>query len=117
MAIQTHTAAQNPLKTVYLSAATIASATLRATLRAALVAAPYLMSGPDADDLLNRLKATDLFIDTGILYMSDAGQVADNTMMVYVAGDKRFIRNNHYLLKIATVFADVPVILRFELYS
>lgn len=122
MAGQIHSAALNPLKTVKLSGASLASATLRATLRAALVAAPYSMSGLDADAILDRAKHLDLFIEssTTAIWMSDAGQVADNTMMPYRTGDRRQIRNCKFAAAhtaTATLFTDDAYDIRVELYS
>ena len=122
MAIQTHSAALNPLKTVKLAAASLASATLRATLRAALIAAPYSMTALAADELLNRVKHLDILILSAAtaIYMSDAGQVCDDTMMQYLSGEKRQIRNCKFAagnLATATMFTDAAYDLRVELYS
>jgi hypothetical protein len=118
MAIQTHSAALNPLKTVKLAGAgPLAAATLKATLHAALIVAPYSMAAADASALLDRVKHADLLVLTGTLYMSDVGQVADADTMPYGAGEKREIRNCHLLLKIATVYSAGAYDLRLELYS
>jgi len=122
MAIQTHTAALNPLFTVQLLGVSIASATLRATLRAALVAAPYSLSGLDADTMLDRVRHIDLYIESSAsaVYMSDAGQTCDATMMPYRTGDKRQIRNCKFAAghnAIATIFTDAAYDIRLELYS
>lgn len=125
MAVQTHTAAMHPLKTVKLSGAgPLASATIRATLQAALIAAPYSMSATDAADLLDRVKHADILVVIGTLYMSDAGQTADADTMPYGVGEKREIRNCKELLvgspaylTTATVYSAGAYDLRVELYS
>lgn len=118
MPAQTFTAALHPLKTVKLAGAgPLASATLKATLSAALVAAPYSMAQVDVDALLNRVKGADVLVKTGTLYMSDAGQTADADTMEYAVGEKREIRNCKELLKTATVFSAGAYDLRVELYS
>lgn len=122
MATQTHTAALHPLKTVKLSGVSLASATLRATLRAALVAAPYSMSGADADTLLNRVKHVTFKVEAGPIHMSDAGDgfapgTASADDMPYAAGEKHFITNCKELLGLAKIFAAGAYDVRTELYS
>lgn len=118
MALQTHSAALHPLATVKLSGAgPLASATLRATLRVALLAAPHSLTGTAADAILNRVKHADVLVSAGPVYMSDAGQDADADAMPYDAGEKREIRNCKELFSLATIYAAGAYDLRVELYS
>jgi hypothetical protein len=126
MALQTHTAALNPLKTLKVTAGGggLASATLRATINAALLAAPYSLSQVAIDAILVRVKHADILVKTGTLYMSDCGDAADASAMEYGLGEKREIRNckellvgNPNYLTTATVFSAGALDLRIELYS
>lgn len=117
MALQTHSAALHPLKTLKLAAGALVSATLRATIKAALVAAPYNLTAAAAELLLVRVKHADLLINAGTVYMSDCGDPADVNAMPYGIGEKREIRNCKELLNTVTVFSAAAYDVRVEIYS
>jgi hypothetical protein len=117
VAIQVHSTALNPLATVQLTGALLGDASFRATLKAALVAAPYAMTSAGADAILSRMKHADIDVKVGPIYMSDAGQTADDTCREYDTGSTREIRNCKLLLNSATIYAPGAYDLRCELYS
>lgn len=115
MAVQTHTAAMHSLVSVKLAGASVASATLKATIEAALVAAGSTQAAAEA--ITARMKHADMKIVTGTLYMEDDGTTADANSMPYEVGEKREIRNCRELLKAAKLFASAAYDVRVELYS
>jgi hypothetical protein len=122
MALQTHSAALHALKTLKLSGAgPLASATLKATIEAALAAAPYSMAAADIAVIIDRVKHADLLVVTGPIYMADCGDAATADQMSYGTGEKREIRNCRELLITAatpaTIYAPGAYDVRVELYS